>query len=94
MVEQKSVISESSPPRSRASVVAPIFSRQGLMILAAVLIIASVVLTKDWLIAAGLAPILIAMVPCLVMCGLGLCMHKTTGGSCENGAATKDGEPK
>lgn len=27
-----------------------------------------------WLVAAGLAPILISTLPCLVMCGLGVCM--------------------
>lgn len=27
-----------------------------------------------WLVAAGLAPIILSVLPCLVMCGLGLCM--------------------
>ncbi|MFT2095071.1 hypothetical protein ACMS1Z_10425 [Acidiphilium multivorum] len=27
-----------------------------------------------WLVAAGLAPIILSLLPCLVMCGLGLCM--------------------
>jgi len=29
----------------------------------------------DWLAAAGVAPILIAVAPCLAMCALGLCMR-------------------
>lgn len=27
-----------------------------------------------WLVAAGLAPIILATLPCLIMCGLGMCM--------------------
>ena len=34
------------------------------------------VLGWDWLAAAGLASIIIAVAPCLVMCALGLCMNR------------------
>ena len=34
----------------------------------------AVVLGWDWLVAAGLASIIVAVAPCLVMCALGLCM--------------------
>jgi hypothetical protein len=30
----------------------------------------------SWLIAIGVAPLLISAAPCLVMCALGLCMHR------------------
>lgn len=30
----------------------------------------------DWLAAAGLAPITLAVLPCAVMCALGVCMHR------------------
>lgn len=84
------------PQTEKSQSVVPTFltSRRGLMILAAAMIIAALVFSRDWLVAIGMAPILIAMLPCLVMCGLGLCMNKMTGGSCENGAAGKDGESK
>lgn len=37
-----------------------------------------------WLVAAGVAPLLIAFVPCVVMCGLSLCtMNRTQG--CKGG---------
>jgi hypothetical protein len=36
----------------------------------------ALVLGWDWLVAAGLASIIIAAAPCLVMCALGLCMHR------------------
>lgn len=35
----------------------------------------------SWLVAAGIASILLSVLPCLVMCGLGLCMHKFIGGA-------------
>lgn len=51
-----------------------------LIILAVILIIGGVALNWGWLVAAGLAPFLIAFLPCAVMCALGMCMHKTAGG--------------
>jgi len=36
----------------------------------------ALVLGWDWLIAAGVASIIIAVAPCLVMCALGLCMNR------------------
>ena len=38
----------------------------------------------NWLVAAGIAPILLTALPCLVMCGFGLCMNKLIGGSGSN----------
>lgn len=29
-----------------------------------------------WLVAVGAAPIILSLLPCAIMCGLGLCMHK------------------
>ena len=36
----------------------------------------------SWLVAVGIAPLLIAVLPCVAMCALGLCMHRMSGGSC------------
>jgi YHS domain-containing protein len=52
-----------------------------LIILAVILMIGGVALNWGWLVAAGLAPFLIAFLPCAVMCALGMCMHKTAGGN-------------
>ncbi|RFC63824.1 hypothetical protein [Mesorhizobium denitrificans] len=30
----------------------------------------------DWLVAAGLASLVLAVLPCAVMCALGVCMHR------------------
>jgi len=54
--------------------------RRTLFVLAAILILGGVALNWGWLVAAGLAPIIIAVLPCAVMCAFGLCMHKMAGG--------------
>lgn len=45
-----------------------------LLMLAAIAIVAGLVFNWGWLVAAGLAPILISTLPCLIMCALGVCM--------------------
>ncbi len=42
--------------------------------LAAIAITAGLALNWSWLVAAGLAPILLSTLPCLVMCAFGVCM--------------------
>jgi hypothetical protein len=36
----------------------------------------------SWLVAIGVAPLLLSVAPCAAMCGLGLCMHRMGGRSC------------
>lgn len=55
--------------------------RRGLVAVAAIAAIAGLTLNWSWLVAAGIAPILIALAPCAVMCALGLCMTRMNGGS-------------
>jgi hypothetical protein len=47
-------------------------------------------LTWSWLVAVGVAPLLLTVLPCAVMCGLGLCMNKMTGGSCSTSSSAAD----
>jgi len=56
-------------------------SRGGLAMMAAVAILAGMAFNWNWLVAIGVAPILLAALPCAVMCGLGLCFGKLSGGS-------------
>ena len=35
----------------------------------------------SWLVAIGVAPLLISAAPCVAMCALGLCMHRRGGGT-------------
>ncbi|MBK5264729.1 MAG: hypothetical protein JJE34_05770 [Alphaproteobacteria bacterium] len=55
--------------------------RTTLFVIAAGLIVGGIASNWGWLVAAGIAPILIAFLPCAVMCALGLCMHKMGGGA-------------
>ena len=57
-------------------------SRTAFVVLAIAAVGAGVALNWGWLVAAGIAPVLLTALPCLVMCGLGLCMNKMVGGSC------------
>ena len=50
--------------------------RRGLIAATVVLALPALWLGWPWLAAAGVAPLLIAVAPCAVMCGLGLCMSK------------------
>jgi hypothetical protein len=44
-------------------------------------LVIGIVLNWGWLVAAGVAPVLIALAPCAIMCALGLCSMKMSGGS-------------
>ena len=55
---------------------------RGIAALAAVAVAAGLALNWSWLVAAGIAPLLISVLPCVAMCALGLCMNKMTGRRC------------
>lgn len=63
--------------------------RRGLIVLGVLAVGAAMVLNWGWLVAAGIAPIVLALLPCAAMCALGLCANKLMGkaGSCD---AAKD----
>ncbi|WP_341702046.1 hypothetical protein [Ferrovibrio sp.] len=53
--------------------------RRGMFLIGGILLVAALVLNWGWLAAIGIAPILLSVLPCAVMCALGLCMmHKKT----------------
>lgn len=56
--------------------------RRGVIVLAVVVPVAGLALNWSWLVAAGIAPILISVLPCVAMCALGLCMNRRGGHSC------------
>ncbi len=70
-------------------------SRKVLAVLAVAVIGAGLAFNWSWLVAVGIAPILLALAPCAAMCALGLCMSKMGGKSCSDtkdpqNAASKD----
>jgi hypothetical protein len=61
-----------SSPMARLRIAAG--SRFGLLITAAVAVVAGLGFNWSWLAAAGVAPLIVAALPCAAMCALGLCM--------------------
>lgn len=57
-------------------------NRKVLVVLAVAIVGAGLALNWSWLVAAGIAPILLALAPCAAMCALGLCMSRMGGKSC------------
>ncbi len=57
-------------------------TRRGIIVLAAVAVVAGLTFNWSWLVAAGIAPILLSLLPCAAMCALGLCMTRMGGRSC------------
>jgi hypothetical protein len=55
--------------------------RRGIVVAAVALGIPALWFGWPWLVVAGLAPILIALAPCAIMCGLGLCAMKACSSS-------------
>ena len=62
--------------------------RRGLIILTVIALGAGAFFNWNWLVAAGIAPLLLLLAPCALMCALGLCMNKAGGGSCSKDAKT------
>ena len=56
--------------------------RNGVIALIVLAVVIGAALNWSWLVAVGIAPLLITVLPCAAMCALGLCMSKMAGGSC------------
>ena len=60
-------------------------NRWALLTLGILVLAIGATLNWGWLVAAGIAPIIISLAPCAIMCAIGLCSMKKMGGP---------GEPK
>lgn len=58
--------------------------RRGPLIIGGGVALGGVVFGWSWLVAAGIAPILLGVLPCVAMCALGLCMNRTGEKSCSS----------
>jgi hypothetical protein len=59
--------------------------RRGLILLGGGALVLGGIFNWGWLVAIGVAPVLLAVLPCAVMCGLGLCASRLmTSGSSKN----------
>lgn len=50
---------------------------------AAVTLIVGAAFNWSWLVAAGIAPVMLALAPCVAMCALHLCSNKESEGGCK-----------
>lgn len=64
--------------------------RRGLLLLAVAVLGGAMVFNWGWLVAIGLAPILVALAPCALMCAAGFCMSRAGGKSCSGGEQSSD----
>lgn len=87
MSETQNLISAAHPAGWRIP-----FGRRGLILIAMVVIGAGLWLNWGWAVAIGAAPLILALAPCAVMCGLGLCM-KGGSKSCSSKSGSA-GEPE
>lgn len=80
-----------APRRAPVSILPRWLSRRRALILAAVAVAAAGAwLGWPWLVAAGIAPILVVLAPCAVMCAVGACAMKQQAKPGESVAATAD----
>lgn len=84
---------QAPPSRDVQSIVRSIFGgRRGPIAAGAAVAVAGLAFNWSWLVAAGIAPLLLSVLPCVAMCALGLCMNRMTGRSCSAEDVTqKDG---
>ncbi|WP_197482551.1 MULTISPECIES: hypothetical protein [Thalassospira] len=50
--------------------------RRGVFVLAGTALVAGLAFNWSWMVAVGIAPLLLSVLPCVAMCALGLCMNK------------------
>jgi hypothetical protein len=61
-------------------------SRGTILLLSLALLAAGAYFSWGWLVALGVAPVLVALAPCAAMCALGLCVRNTDESSCSSNA--------
>ena len=71
-----------------------LMSPRGLVIVAIAVIGAGLAFGWNWVVAAGFAPLLLALAPCAAMCALGVCMMAKGNSSCaQQGSVENAGPP-
>src|SRR3989442_4249075 len=85
---------ETSPVRTRADRLRDwVMSPRGLIVVALAIIGTGLALGWNWVVAAGLAPLLLSLAPCAAMCALGVCMMAKGNASCAKQGSAENAEP-
>jgi len=78
-------------PQAIVNTIWPLLTgRRRLLLLSGAVVGVGLIFNWDWFVAIGIAPMLIAVLPCLVMCGLGMCMSGAGRASCGNDESDED----
>ncbi len=72
----------------------PKLGRRGLILAAMAFIGAGMALNWGWLTAIGAAPLILALAPCAVMCGLGVCVMCKSESCDKKGSAAEPSLPR
>jgi hypothetical protein len=67
--------------------------RRGLILGGATLLAGGLALGWNWLVAIGIAPVILSLLPCAAMCALGICMMPRGKASCST-TSHADSQPK
>ncbi|TXH38904.1 MAG: hypothetical protein E6Q98_01525 [Rhodospirillaceae bacterium] len=69
-------------PKSQLSSLlrAALANRRVILMIGIVAVAVGLYMKRDWLITAGVAPVIVGLLPCAAMCALGLCMGGKKGG--------------
>src|SRR3546814_15695535 len=67
--------------------------RKALIALAGLIVVAGGALNWSWLVAVGVAPLLLSVLPCAAMCALGLCMNRMAGETLPTGKVSSTSAP-
>ncbi len=80
---------QNSPAQGLLNMVWPYLTgKRGLIVLGGGVILIAAALNWSWLVTVGAASLIVAVLPCVAMCALGLCMNKAGGKSCASDEKT------
>ncbi|RWA63412.1 hypothetical protein [Mesorhizobium sp.] len=79
-------------PGRRSIVRSTLGGRRGLIAGGVAIVVAGLAFNWSWLVAAGIAPVLLSVLPCVAMCALSLCMNRMTACSTENVPSGEDAD--
>jgi hypothetical protein len=85
--EEPATAQSDSAPRTAQRLRSWALSPQGLTVTGIAAAVVGLTLGWSWVVALGVAPVILALGPCAAMCALGLCM------SMRNGSGTPAGNP-
>lgn len=80
-MQPSDIVRPSPTPTTGAQLRSWFGSRWGLIISGGVIVVAGLALGWNWLTALGVAPVILSLAPCAVMCAAGMCMAMGKGRS-------------